>query len=148
MAVKVEGLRELERALQELPKTTARNTLRRVLRKAAEPVQSTMEAIAPRDTGWTAESIEISSTLNAAQRREAKREGTYFAEVHIGMRRGSAAIFQEFGTIDQPARPFMRPAWDATQDIALRTIETQLGGEIEKSAQRLARKAARLAAKG
>lgn len=146
--VKFEGLRELEEALSELPKATARNTLRRVLKKRAEPVKQAMEARAPRLTGYTARSIEISQSLNPAQRREAKREGKDFAEVYVGSRRGSAAVLQEFGTVTQPAQPYMRPAWEATQDDVLGGIAEDLAAEIEKARARLARKAARLAAKG
>lgn len=107
-----------------------------------------MEAKAPRDTGYTANSIDVSATLNPAQRREAKREGKNFAEVYVGSRRGSAAIFQEFGTTEQPANPYMRPAWESTKDAVLDGIAEDLGTEIEKSRSRLARKAARLAKKG
>jgi HK97 gp10 family phage protein len=146
--VKMEGFRELERALAELPKATARNVLRRTLKKAAQPIEDDMEANAPVDTGWASKSIASSFTLNPAQKREAKKETKSFAEIHIGTRRGSAALLQEFGTFKQPARPFMRPAWEANQQISVKIIFDELGGEIDKAAARLARKAARTAAKG
>ena len=144
MAIKMEGWKELDRALGELPKATARNVLRRVLKNAAEPIKEAMEAKAPRRTGFTAASIEISNTLNPAQRRDARRgNDKAFAEVYIGSRRGSAAVFEEFGTIHQPAHPYMRPAFEANSDQALNTISTELGTEIEKAAARLAKKAAK-----
>lgn len=143
---KLEGAKELARALEELPKATARNVLKRVLTKAGKPVEAAMIAGAPRDTGFTAGSIGVSARLNPAQRREAKKEGKFFAEVYVGSTRGSAAVFQEFGTVDQPAHPYMRPAWDANKEGVLRVVETELGGEISKAAARLARKAAKLAA--
>ena len=59
-----------------------------------------------------------------------------------------AAVPQEFGTVDQRAQPFARPAWDETQDETFAIVKTDLGAEIDKTAERLARKAARLAAKG
>lgn len=142
---RLEGGKELARALEELPKATARNVLKRVLTKAAEPILSDMEAKAPRDTGFTAKSLAVSSSLNPAQRREAKKEGKNFAEVYIGSRRGSAAIFEEFGTVNQPAHPYIRPAFDAGKEGALAIIGTELGAEIEKAAARQARKAAKLA---
>lgn len=45
-------------------------------------------------------------------------------------------------------QPFMRPAWDEKKDEVLELIRTELGDEITKAAARLAKKAARLAAKG
>lgn len=143
-SVKLEGFKELDVALGELPKATARNVLRRVLRKAAEPVLAAMEAKAPRgETGRTAESLAISNSLNAANRRDQKREGKAFAEVYVGSRRGSAAQFAEYGTVKQPPQPYLRPGWEATQDEALKTISEELGSEIDKAAKRLARKRAK-----
>lgn len=147
MAVRLEGFRELDAALAELPKATQRNVLRRVLRNAAKPTLAAMEARAPRDTGWTAGSLAISNTLNPANRREQKREGKAFAEVYVGSTRGSAAAFQEFGTeygtSIRPPRPYLRPAWEDTNGEALSIIQSQLGAEIEKARARRARKAAR-----
>lgn len=139
----IEGLPELIKALDALPKATARNTLKRVLTKAAKPILDAMEAKAPRDTGWTAGSIAISGSLNPANRRDQKKEGKMFAEVYVGSTRGSAAILQEYGTVNQPAHPYMRPSWDGTQNEALAIIEAELKTEIEKSAARYARKLAK-----
>lgn len=149
MTVRIEGLRELERALAELPKATARNTLQRVLKKAAEPTADAWKAKAPRDAGQYAESIIVgpSSKLTGRQKKDAKKEGKHFAEIHVGTA-DPAGQQQEFGNINHPAQPSGRPAWKETQDGALNTIKAELGGEIEKSAARLASKAARLAAKG
>jgi HK97 gp10 family phage protein len=141
--VKVEGLKELVLGLEELPKATARNVLKRVLTKAGQPTKERMESLAPRDTGYTAESIGIGPTLNPAQSRSAKKEGKFFAAIYVGSRRGSAAQFEEYGTVNAPAHPYLRPAWDATQDGALKIIQTELGTEITKAAARLARKAAK-----
>lgn len=140
--VKVEGLRELEAALSQLPKATAKATLRRTLKAAAEPTRAAAQAKAPRETGRLQTSIIVGTKLTRRQRQQAKREGTFFSEIHVGTA-NQAAVPQEFGTVNHPAQPFMRPAWDVTQDQALEIIKDQLGNEIEKSAARLARKAAR-----
>ena len=57
-------------------------------------------------------------------------------------------IWQEFGTVNQPPQPFMRPAWDGGKDALLDGIADDLWAEISKAAARQAKKAARLAAKG
>lgn len=142
--VKIEGLRELANALEELPKATARNTLVRTLKKAATPVHERMQANAPRLTGQLQLSVVMgpSSKLTSRQKRDAKKEGKFFAEYHVGTS-DPAGMFQEFGTFKEPAQPWATPAWDATQDEALAIIKTELGTEIEKSAARLARKRAK-----
>lgn len=143
----MEGLRELEAALAELPKATAKATLRRTLKKAAQPIADGAQGIAPKLTGQLQRSIIIGTRLTRRQAREARREGKHFAEIHVGTA-DPAGVPQEFGTFKENAQPFMRPSWDGNKDEALRIIGKELGNEIEKSAARLSRKAARLAAKG
>lgn len=147
MSIKMEGLADLERALMELPKSTAKATLRRVLKLAAKPVEAAMVAKAPKLTGALQISIRSGTKLTKRQQRFAKKEGKSSSEIYIGTA-DPAGIPQEFGTFDQNAQPFARPAWEETQVGALVTIGAELGTEIEKSRARLAAKAARLAAKG
>ena len=49
----------------------------------------------------------------------------------------------EFGTIDTPAQPYMRPAWDTGKMQALDYVETNLWREIDKSVGKIAKKKAR-----
>lgn len=142
VVVKFEGGRELERALGELPKATARNTLNRVLMKAAENMDDIASGFAPVDTGQLQRSVVTGKRLTQSQSRQQKKDGKHFAEVHVGTE-VPTGIFQEFGTFKEPAQPFMRPSWDSTKVGALKTIQTQLGIEIEKSRARLAKKAAK-----
>lgn len=142
MSIRMEGFKELGQALDQLPKATARNTLRRVLKKAAEPVRDAMADKAPVLTGRLKQSIVVGTKLTSRQARDAKREGKHFAEVHVGTA-DPAGVVQEYGSFKEPAQPFARPAWDATSTDALVTISTELGAEIEKAAARLAKKLAK-----
>lgn len=169
---RVEGLAELDKALAELPKATQRNTLHRVLKKAAEPIADAMIAKAPVRTGKLRDSIAISTKIKnnvgkaeyraalkaglgkeaaVSAMRTARRNATgekSFAEVFVGPAKGGAhGIFNEFGTVHMSPQPFVRPAWDSEQDTALEIIKSNLGDEIMKSAQRVAKRAARNAAK-
>lgn len=171
------GLKELDKALAELPKATARNTLKRVLVKAGQPIADRARQNAPRDTGELQESIVVSSKVQndvgkaefaaamqaglgtqaataalRSARRAAKGKGS-FAQILVGptkARTKAAAIkriVQEFGSINQPPKAYMRRAWDAEKDGALEIIKRDLGDEIAKSAARVAKSAARKAAK-
>jgi HK97 gp10 family phage protein len=142
MIVKVEGLSQLAAALDELPKRAARSTLQRVLKKAATPTRDAAQAKAPRLTGSLQKSVVIGTRLTRRQKSDAKKDGKFFAEIHVGTA-SRHGIPEEFGTFKDVAQPFMRPAWEANQAGALKIIETELGGEIEKTAARLARKAAK-----
>jgi HK97 gp10 family phage protein len=162
--VRIEGLRELDRALAELPKATARNVLRRVLTKRARPIVETAKQLVPVDTGRLRDSIAVSPRLGtkagnaeyaAAMRaglgkeaaasalRDARRaaggQGS-FAEVYVGPGRLPHAHMVEFGTAKMAPRPYLRPAWDAHKDGILDGIKDDLWMEIQKSAARLARR--------
>jgi hypothetical protein len=149
---RVEGLRELDRALAELPKSTAKAVLRRTLLKAGEPLADEMRSLAPDDasTGGNdlKSSIAVGTKLSRRQaklhRREFKNDKA-FAEVFVGPGPDPAAWNQEFGNINHGPQSFARPAWDGKQREVLDIIKTETWNEIEKAAQRLARKAAKLA---
>lgn len=146
--IKVEGLKELDAALGELPKAAAKATLRRIAVKALQPFDQAWRANAPHLTGQLDESGGVGTKLTRRQAAlNRKREDKSFVEVFAGPD-NPAAVPQEFGTVTQRAQPFVRPAWDATKDAALETVKTGLGDEIQKTAQRIARKAARRAAGG
>ncbi|ODA67671.1 hypothetical protein A7A08_01706 [Methyloligella halotolerans] len=142
--VRVEGLRELDRALGELPKRTGKAVLRRVLKKASEPLAAEMEAGAPVAAGELKESVAASTKLSARQKRIQKRatarEDKATAEFYVGAGALPQAHLQEFGTKDQPPQPFARPAWDRNKMGILRSIKTLLASEIKKAAERIRKK--------
>lgn len=166
--VSVSGLRELEKALAQLPKAIARNVLRRTLIKAGEPMAEEARRLAPVESGKLRDSIEVSARVKnkvggsefaAAMRsglgkdaavaalRQARREAkgqSSFAEAFIGPARGRGVIryahLVEFGSVhNRPPRPFMRPAWDTRKQQALVIIRQELGKEIISAARRLGR---------
>lgn len=149
--VRVEGLRELDTALGELPKALARGVLRRVGLKALQPVAETMAALAPDDPDTGAPdlrtSIRVGTKLSPRQARmNRKREDKSFVEVYAGVGpEAPQGVLQEFGTLTNPPQPFARPAWDQEKASVLETVKRDLGGEIEKTAKRLAKRQAKLA---
>lgn len=167
MTVSVAGLAELDRALGELPKATARNVLLRTLKQAAQPILEDAKRLAPVRTGTLRDSILASSRVKnkagnaeyaAAMRsglgkdaaraallsaRRANKGKGSFAELYVGPARGRGVIryahIVEFGSNDTAPQPYMRPAWDGNKDKALDTIKAELGNEIIKAARRVAR---------
>lgn len=162
---KIEGLAELDRALGELPKAIARPVLQRTLIKVGTPIKDAAQAAAPvrdaddpevtfgsgkglriRRRGTMRALVQIGTRLTKSQARSVRKEGKDFAEVYIGTRDPIARL-QERGTSKVPAQPFLRPAWEAGKMQALEGIKADLWLQIDTAAQRLARKAAKLAAK-
>lgn len=166
--VKVSGLRELEAALSELPKSVGKAVLRRVLAKAAAPIEATADRLAPsRDSGdspkyyggkvqvvdgrrrrvggklrriGTGEAlVQAGIRLTKSQARKARKAGKSTVEYYVGTR-DPAAKFYEYGTANAPAQPFLRPAWDRHKGEALDIIKDELGREIETAAARVAKR--------
>ena len=172
ISFKVEGLKELEAALLELPTATAGRTLKRAVAGPAADFADAASEKAPKDRPLLALEIKVSTPKiinpGTAAFAAAMREGSTRAEagqaaraanraaggtgksviVHVGpTKRAFHGGWQEFGTAHHRAQPYMRPTWDALGPKMPAQIGVTLAEEIEKARKRLARKAARIAAK-
>lgn len=147
--VYVEGLSETVAALKELPKATEANVLRRVLLKAGKVIENDARAMAPRATGALQISISTVPASPSKMTRRGKAAYDKKSQVEVLVEAGPApqAVLREFGTVNLPAHPYMRPAYLANKANVLDIIRTDIWDEIKKAAERLAKKTARLAAK-
>lgn len=137
--VRVEGLREIDKALGDLTKATGKNILRRVGRSRLEPMAEAARQKVPVDQSDLKDSIAV-STKNPKRHR---KQST--VEIHMGPGRHPQAHLQEFGTLHHGPKAYMRPAWDGGKNELLTDIGRDLWSEIDKAAKRAARKAARQA---
>ena len=142
---KIEGLSELDAALSELPKATARNVLLRTLKEQGAPIKDEGERLAPKLTGGLKESYTVSTKLSRRQKSQNRKESQ--VEVYIGPGPSAKSIQTEFGNAHQAAEPHLRPAFDGNVQRVLNGIKNDLAEQIEKARARLAKKAERLAAK-
>jgi HK97 gp10 family phage protein len=147
---KISGLRQLDAALGQLPKATARSVLTRTGKKALQPMAETARALAPDDpdTGGNdlKASIIVGTKLNTRQakmaRKDARENGKAFATVYMGPT-VSHGLHQEYGTVNHGPQAFMRPAFSREAEGAIKIVASELGAEIEKAAKRLAKRAAK-----
>jgi HK97 gp10 family phage protein len=139
--VKVEGLKALQTALQELPKATAQGVMLRVLKKRAQPIADAARQLVPVASGELRNSIVVSTKLTRRQRGQHEKAGPNDVEVFVGPGALPQAHLQEFGTFKEPPQPFMRPAWDRERNGVLEGLKGDLWAEIEKAATRLSSKA-------
>ncbi len=158
---KVKGLAELDKALGELSKGTARGVLRRSGLQALAIFVDTAKDLAPVDAaGDTPErsansyrdSWTTGTKLNKRQARNVRREGKSFAEVYAGTTQPTLGTELEFGTGERtrtesggstgavPPQPHGRPAWQVTQGEVLNRLKNLLGIETDKAAVRAARR--------
>lgn len=148
--MRVDGLSEVAKGLDQFTKATARGVLRRVGRDALEPMADAARSLAPDDPETPdpdlGSSITVGTRLNKRQASMAKRdEGKAFVTVYMGTN-DPAGVQQEFGNENHGPQPFMRPAFDQHAQGTIKRVAEGLGDEITKTAKRVAARAAKKAA--
>lgn len=169
---RLEGLKELETALLELPKGSQGNVLKRAVTIPAADFAEYASSLAPKARGKLKAEIKVGKAKiispGKAAFAAAMKEGGTRGEAAMAARSANRAaggtgksvsvqvgptqdayygMFQEFGTRHHAAKPFMRPAWDSMKEGMAQSIADTLAEQIEKTRQRLAKRAERLAAK-
>lgn len=125
------GAKELQKALDELPKSLSKAALREALKKVSKPIVDVARLKAPKSTGGGAESIDVRNNPSL------KPVG-----VSIGPDRDHFYMsFQEFGTSRHTGQPFLRPAWDENSHKILPEFGKILWAIILKKSKTLAKKA-------
>lgn len=148
ITLKVEGFKELDEALGDLKKATARNAMRRAAVEVLQPIAEDYAANVDVRSGDLRDSIAVGTRLTPRQARLAKREGgKSFVEAYVGAGADPAAHLEEFGSVNNAPNPALRSAWDRGWRGALDALAEALAGQIQKAIARAARKAARDAAK-
>jgi len=143
---RIEGLKELDKALGELPRATGKNVLRRVARKALEPIIEDAKGKVHVFSGALKRSLAVSTKLSKAQKavhRDMFADQRSSIEMFAGASNLPWAHMEEFGFKERGPHPFLRPAWDAGKMPALNSVKRDLAAEIQKAARRVARKKAR-----
>lgn len=142
----VTGLRDLERVLLNLPRSTAKGVVRRAMRKSAEPLRERAARLAP-DNPYTPPldlntSIAIGNSYRGGGRGGARREGPREVTIYIGPTREGypQAIMMEFGTFKDRPQPYMRPAWEDEQMPMLERFADLMGSELDKTIARVRRR--------
>lgn len=144
--IRTEGFAELAERLKQLGPRVAKNALRRAVSSGAAVVRNDARSRAPVDTGEMKKDIQI--------KREKDERGSFMAKYAVFVRSGKKSRmsgrardvqkdsfywkFLEYGTSKMPAQPFMRPAFEARKEEALKVIGEKLDEGIQKAARELA----------
>lgn len=164
-SMKVEGLAELAKGLQQFKKSTQTGVLSRVLKRAAKPVEDAARRNAPVDSGELRDSITtevIRTNAGKAAFARTMAEGGSRADATRAARDANRAYaaagtsatvrvraaawyshFVEWGTRKASAVPFLGPAIRQNERPAVKSIAADLKSEITKTAARIARRAAK-----
>ncbi|MCV6612442.1 MAG: HK97 gp10 family phage protein [Amphritea sp.] len=145
--IEVEGLQDLERQLVALGAKDGLTALRRAGRAAMEPVKDQMERTAPFDErkdkraqSDDAPAEHLRDSIKITSKRQDKRKGgkNNAITVRVGpsKKHAAKALWSEYGTEKQPAKPFMRPALYDNRHTALSTFKNKLAFEIARIIRR------------
>lgn len=120
MKVRIEGTEQIAKNLKAMGAALRRETLVPIISEELEPMADQMRALAARGTGEMADSVTVGTELSPAQ--AASNEPIAEIEVYAGPGPLPQAIQEEFGNYRQGPRPFIRPAFDAHVNGAMRNV--------------------------
>lgn len=143
---KIEGAKALEEALKLLPERTRGKLVTSAVRTGANVVKKEIKARAPVGTEptlrkRTKKNGEVVQADYGRLRDNIKtmlKKAEKNVTISVGIGRAYWGMFLEFGTSKMAARPFIRPAFDASKEAAVKKMGDQLGKGIEREAKKLA----------
>lgn len=141
MAKKFEitGLKEIDEVLKGLPEKMTKQVLTGAYRKAAKPLLEEMQRLVPQYEG----DLQDSLGMVAARTKDLEKAAVYVgprnrpANKYVGWR----SHFAEFGTINHPAQPFIRPAFDAKISEVKDSIKLDVAEVLLRTMKRTIKKA-------
>ncbi|MDD4986689.1 MAG: HK97 gp10 family phage protein [Dehalococcoidales bacterium] len=131
----IEGMAELEGQLKKLSKQLGADKVEPVLYEAAKDLAQAIKSHTPKHTGQLRKSIRA---------RKLKRYlDNAAAGAGVDQKKAPHAHLVEYGTAQRhhksgksvgsmPARPFVRPAWDANRERITRKVVDDLKGLIDQ----------------
>jgi hypothetical protein len=132
--IKVEGLKDLEKALVALQKEyggkAAPQAMRPAVVAAVKPLKPRVQDSTPVDDGWLLKSVK----QKVGKPIIAGRVGYFGNNVY------KRAVHQEFGTMNLPAKRMLEKAFDAEAKGMVARFSKTLGPAIEKKAKALNKK--------
>ena len=158
ISIKIEGLKELQKALSELPREIQGRPLRSAVSAAAKLISDDVKnRVSVGETGNLKSAVyRYRSRSNSTTGRE-----TFFVGIRNGKEKYSNTArnrrlrqvgkayktqgeafywrYLEFGTKKMQARPFLRPSFEANKSRAVEVMKERLSKAIESQAKKLAK---------
>lgn len=146
---RVSGLKQLGQSLKNLNGDVAGKVIFKAALSGAKVIQARASALAsvsdaPHRVGKGGPLVQPGNLARGiATKRLKGAAGKAQYEVRWkAKRKGDPfyGLFVEFGTVNQPGKPFMRPAFDQSKDQALSAVQSNLGKGIAAAAKRAAKR--------
>ncbi len=132
--VTIKGLDELQDKLNRLPPEFSRKALRNGLTPAGKVFQIALKSLAGitgrYSTGWMAKHVTIRTKTNNLDQGNVKvgfdRKQRIVGGKKTNTNAAYEAIYAEFGTKHEPARPFIRPTFESKKNEVVETFAEKL----------------------
>lgn len=139
--VKIKGLKELDRALNDLDLEVRKKASREAGREAMKPVAARMKAKVPEDTGGLKKTIRVSATTAPSRLKKYSRKASMISSASVGRKSktgatGHQALQIEYGTTNMDAQPFIRPAIQGKEKSVFMHFRKHLRKSITKWANK------------
>jgi HK97 gp10 family phage protein len=131
----VSGFDGLDKVLARLSGGVSEEKLRSLLHEGGEIIAQEARRLAPVDTGTLRDSIEVTDDRDARLYGKLNGPGISVYVGPVGSTEDGDvyyAKFQEFGTVNHGAQPFMRPAIASKRSEAEALILNRLKGSVEE----------------
>jgi len=135
----ITGVAEAQQILEEIAPRHARNLMRATIHGIASGIAKEAKSNAARNTG----------TLIKAVKAKRKKSPPDKPVSEVIVERGGSAkydafywIFQEYGTLNQPERPFIRPAADKARASMPMVLSQEFSKKLQAMLKREAKKRA------
>ena len=147
--MKIKGLRQLERAMRKLPGKVAVKVARGATLSGANIIKKEAKLRAPirtvgtykkRGSGKNVSYISWPGNLSESIIARQNKKGSGFIQYGVGTNdKGFYGHMVEFGTEHSAPHPFMRPAFDAKKQDAVKKIEQRLWAGLKRENMKLRR---------
>ena len=158
--VEFEGFAETDALFRQITNDfgvkDASNMMRNAVRQSMKPVLDTARAIAPKDTGALAASLQVETrrpsrkdrnskyiyagdvvigavtTASGKQLAKRKFKNVSTGEKQVGIESDARAMVMEFGTAKSPAKPYLRPALEKSSAAVTGSLGESLAVQLKK----------------
>lgn len=146
VTVKVSGLKELNKKLNDLDLELRKRAAREAGREAIKPVAERMKNKIAVDTGGLKDTIRVSATTAPSRLKKYSKKASMIASASVGRKShkeggtGHQALQLEYGTDNMEAQPFVRPAIQGHEKSVFMHFRKHLNKSINKFARRMKNK--------
>lgn len=139
VTVKIEGLSQLGARMKELSADMNKKIARAATGAAASVIKKAATSKVPRDTGNLAKNV-IAKRIPpgesglTSQHIVTVRQGKLTEKQKgSGLQDAFYGRFVEFGTVNMPAQPFLRPAFDENKERAIQAMKDRIASRLAKA---------------